>query len=145
MVFLLTMGIGSAFASSPDLMLGIRVVGIAVLLWLAWKIATAGRSGDAKRERPIGFAGAVAFQWVNPKAWMMALSAIPAFTTVGGNYYAELLLICGVFAVICVPSCVGWCLFGVGIRQIIRTPETARIVNLGLAALVALSIVLLFL
>jgi hypothetical protein len=42
------------------------------------------------------------------------------------------------------PSCTAWCLFGAGIRQLIRTPATARAVNLALAALVALSIVPLF-
>jgi threonine/homoserine/homoserine lactone efflux protein len=100
--------------------------------------------GDANG-RPLSFLEAAAFQWVNPKAWMMAVSSIPAFTTVGGHYYAELAMITLIWGVICIPACVAWCLFGVAIRQLIRTPETARIVNYGLAALVALSIVLLFL
>lgn len=146
MVLAIGLGLGEIFVRYPQVHLALKFIGAAYLLYLAWRIAQSGQSdGGDGGGRPLTFLEAAAFQWVNPKAWMMAVSAIPAFTTIGGNYYAELLLICGVFAFICVPSCVGWCLFGVAIRQIIRTPETARIVNLSLAGLVVLSIALLFL
>jgi threonine/homoserine/homoserine lactone efflux protein len=145
MVFALGLGIGEIFARYPQVHLALKYFGAAYLLYLAWRIAQAGRpeAGDANG-RPLTFFEAAAFQWVNPKAWMIAVSAIPAFTTIDGPYYAELLLICAVFTAVTLPSCAAWCIFGVGIRQLIRTPETARAVNLALAALVALSIVLLF-
>lgn len=146
MVFAVGLGLGEIFARYPQIHLALKIGGAAYLLYLAWRIAQAGQAdGGSANARPLTFLEAAGFQWVNPKAWMMALSSIPAFTTVGGNYHAELTLICAVFALITIPSTAAWCLFGVGIRQLIRTPETARIVNLGLAALVALSILLLFL
>ncbi|WP_088348390.1 MULTISPECIES: LysE family translocator [Rhodomicrobium] len=146
MIFAVGLGLGTIFIRYTQVHLALKLVGAAYLLYLAWRVAQAGQpdGGDANA-RPLSFLEAAAFQWVNPKAWMMAVSSIPAFTTVGGNYYAELLVICLVFAVITVPTCTLWCLFGVAIRQLIRTPGTARIVNLSLAGLVALSIVLLFL
>ncbi len=76
MLFLFTAGVGTALTSSPALMLGLNIAGIAVLLWLAWKIATAKRGSAAERERPIGFFGAVAFQGVNPKAWLICAGAV---------------------------------------------------------------------
>ncbi len=145
MFFAVGFGLGEVFTRYPQVHLVLKYVGAAYLLYLAWRIAQAGRAdaGEAGG-RPLTFLEAAAFQWVNPKAWMIAVSAIPAFTTIGGNYYAELVLIGAVFAMVTLPSCSAWCLFGVGIRQLIRTPETARIVNLVLASLVALSIILLF-
>lgn len=140
------LGLGEIFLIYPQLHLILKYVGAAYLLYLAWRIAQAGRpdSGKAKA-KPLTFFEAAAFQWVNAKAWMVALSAIPAFTTIGGNYYAELLIIAATFMIVSLPSSSVWCMFGVAIRRMVRTPETARVVNLVLAVLVALSVVLLFL
>jgi threonine/homoserine/homoserine lactone efflux protein len=146
MIFTVGLGLGEIFIKYSQVHLALKYVGAAYLLYLAWRIAQSGQPGDSDAKgRPLSFLEAAAFQWVNPKAWMMAVSSIPAFTTIGGNYYAELLVITLVWGLLCIPSCLTWCLFGVAIRQLIRTPETARIVNYGLAVLVALSIVPLFL
>ena len=146
MIFAVGLGLGEIFTRYPQVHLALKYFGAAYLLYLAWRIAQSGQpdGGDADG-RPLTFLEAAAFQWVNPKAWVMAVSSIPAFTTPGGNYYAELLVISAIFALVCIPACTTWCLFGVAIRGLIRTPETARIVNYGLAVLVALSIAPLFL
>lgn len=145
MVLGVGLGLGEVFNRFPQLHTALKYLGAAYLLYLAWRIAQAGGPDEAAAGgRPLTFLEAAGFQWVNPKAWMVALSAIPAFTTVGGNYYAEIAVIGFVFLVISFPSCAAWCMFGVGIRQLISSPETARVVNLALAATVALSVVLLF-
>jgi threonine/homoserine/homoserine lactone efflux protein len=146
MTYAVGLGLGEIFTRYEQVHLALKYVGAAYLLYLAWRIAQAGQiDGGNGNARPLTFLEAAAFQWVNPKAWMIAISAIPAFTTVGGNYHAVLFIIALIFAAVCLPSCVVWCLFGVGLRQLVRSPETARWINLGLAALVAASIVLLFL
>ncbi len=139
------LGLGEIFQNNPQIHLFLKYAGAAYLLYLAWRIAQAGRPdhGEAKA-RPLTFFEAAAFQWVNVKAWMVALSAIPAFTTIGGNYYMEIALITLIFAAVTIPSITIWCMFGVAIRRLIQTPETARIVNLILAGLVALSVLVLF-
>jgi threonine/homoserine/homoserine lactone efflux protein len=145
MVFALGLGVGEIFTRYAQIHLALKYIGAVYLFYLAWRIAQAsGPDAGEANARPLTFLEAAAFQWVNPKAWMIAVSAIPAFTTVGGHYHAELLLICAVFAIVALPSSSVWCMFGVGIRRLIRSPETARIVNLALAALVAASIILLF-
>jgi threonine/homoserine/homoserine lactone efflux protein len=139
------LGLGEIFQKYPQIHLVLKYAGAAYLLYLAWRIAQAGRpdTGDTKA-RPLSFLEAAAFQWVNAKAWMVALSAIPAFTTVGGNYYMELGAIALIFALVTIPSVSVWCMFGVAIRRLIQTDETARIVNLIFAGLVALSVLVLF-
>ena len=146
MVAAIGLGLGEVFTRSPQLHLALKFIGAAYLLYLAWRIAQAGSpEGGNMNRKPLTFLEAAGFQWVNPKAWMMAVSAIPAFTTVGGNYYAELAVIVLIFAILTVPTCAAWCLFGVGISQFVKSPGAARIVNLSLAAAVALSVLLLFL
>lgn len=139
------LGLGEIFQTCPIIHLILKYVGAAYLLYLAWRIAQAGRSNSGEtRARPLTFLEAAAFQWVNAKAWMIVLSAIPAFTTIGGDYYAELALMSVIFTIVTLPSVTVWCMFGVAIRRLIQTEKTARIVNLILAGLVALSVLFLF-
>jgi threonine/homoserine/homoserine lactone efflux protein len=145
MVMAVGLGLGEVFIRYPQLHLALKYAGAAYLLYLAWRIAQAGGpdEGDATA-KPLTFLEAAGFQWINPKAWMLAVSSIPAFTTIGGNYYAELAIIGLVYAAICMPSCAAWCMFGVAIRRLVSSPGAARVVNLLLAATVAASVVLLF-
>jgi threonine/homoserine/homoserine lactone efflux protein len=145
MVVAVGLGLGEVFTRYPQLHLALKYAGAAYLLYLAWRIAQASGpdSGEAGG-KPLTFLEAAGFQWVNPKAWMLAVSSIPAFTTVGGNYYAELAVIALVYGAICLPSCAAWCMFGVAIRQLVSSPGAARVVNLVLAATVAASVALLF-
>lgn len=145
MLLAVGLGLGEIFQNNPQIHLVLKYAGAAYLLYLAWRIAQAGRPDDsAAKARPLTFIEAAAFQWVNVKAWMVALSAIPTFTTIGGNYYLELAAIALVFAAMTIPSLSVWCMFGVMIRRLIQTEETARVVNLLLAGLVALSVLVLF-
>src|SRR5690349_4070747 len=69
MMFLVAFGLGSLVLTSPIIIQVLKWCGVAFLLWLAWKIATSGRSDAASSQRRVGFWGAAAFQWVNPKSW----------------------------------------------------------------------------
>jgi threonine/homoserine/homoserine lactone efflux protein len=115
------------------------------LLYLAWRIARAGDPGaiDSAR-KPLSFIEAALFQWVNPKALTLVLGVVTAFTTVGGNPWTELTVICLVFAGACVISSVIWCLFGMAIRTFLKSARALRVTSLVLAAVLALSVVMLF-
>jgi threonine/homoserine/homoserine lactone efflux protein len=84
MIVLVGRGLAGPFAASPELHAVLKWIGAAWIVWLAWKIARAGAPGEGACKPPLGFFGAAAFQWVNPKAWLLALAAIPAFTCPGG-------------------------------------------------------------
>ena len=81
MVFLVGVGLGSVFQQVPALYTVLKYAGAAYLLYLAWKIANAGEMKDGvSRARPMTFLQAAAFQWVNPKAWVMAVGIIATYT-----------------------------------------------------------------
>jgi threonine/homoserine/homoserine lactone efflux protein len=79
LVLAVGLGVGAAFTALPEAKTVLKIIGAAYMLWLAWKVATAGPSdADGGRAAPMTFWQAVAFQWVNPKAWVMAVSAMAA-------------------------------------------------------------------
>ena len=149
MVMAIGLGLAKVFAVDPDIHRWLRMVGAAYLIYLAVRIALAGDPGAGAgvgqgTRRPLGFVEAALFQWVNPKAWTLVLGVVAAFTTVGGNLTAELAVIALVFVLAILPSLALWCLFGVAIAQFMSSPRARRITNLVMAALVALSVVMLF-
>lgn len=75
-------GLGAVLTAFPALHTGLKIAGAVYLLYLAWKIAMS-RSLSGKGEtnaRPMRFVDAAAFQWVNPKAWVMAITAMAVYT-----------------------------------------------------------------
>lgn len=144
MVIAIGFGLGGLFTAIPQLHLILKFVGAAYLLYLAWKIARAGDPDEAAIARPLTVLQAALFQWVNPKAWTIALGVVPAFTTIGGDLVGEVLLIAAVMAMVSFPALALWAGFGVMMSRMLSNPRQRRIVNLFMAALVAASVVLLF-
>ena len=140
---LAAVGLGAAapLAASPTLHAALKWVGAAWLLYLSWKIATAGEAKRAEAKPPLGFLGAAAFQWVNPKAWSIALSAVTVFTTPGGDLVAQVGLIALVFFLVAWPLTALWGGFGTVIGGYLSTPGRRRAFNWTMGALCALSVV----
>ena len=109
--------------------------GLAVKIALA-KPARAVESGG----RPIGFLAAAAFQWVNPKAWVMALSILSTFAGLTDDYVRSVLLTAILCAAITVPCSGSWALFGSSLRRLVASPRVTRAFNLTMAALLVASI-----
>ncbi len=139
------LGLGKLFQMFPALHWWLRIIGSAYLLYLAYRLARAGDpSAEKTVQRPLSFIEAALFQWLNPKALTLAVGVITAFTSVGGDLFTELTWIYAIFAFFTLTSLIAWCLFGVGIRRLLSTTRAVRIVNLTLAALLALSVITLF-
>lgn len=145
--FLMTTAVGSGlaalFARYPVAYSVMKWVSVIYLLYLAWRIAIAGTVSDEGRGqrsgKPLGFLGAALFQWVNPKAWVIAISA---FSTYVPSTAAWLLVvaIAGLFAVIGLPCISSWALFGTALRRWLRQPRYARMFNFAMAALLVASL-----
>lgn len=140
MVLLVGLGLSGPLAASPTLHLVLRWVGAGWLLWLAWKIATARPEPGAARP-PLGFLGAALFQWVNPKAWMLAAAAIPAFTTEAAPLLPQVLTIAGAFAAVSMPCLLIWAGIGAGAGRLLRQPGRLRAFNVAMALLLVASLV----
>ncbi len=146
MIVLMGTGLGAVFEVYPWLNSVLRWVGGGYLLYLAWKIArsNAPDAPDGAAGKPLGFVGAAAFQWVNPKAWVMALGAVatylPAHPSLSSVATVALLM-----AAINAP-CVGvWAAFGVGLRRFLTEPSRLRVFNVTMAGLLVLSLYPIFL
>lgn len=140
MIFVVAAGLGAVILDNPIVMRLLRYLGIAVLLWLAWKIATAGRAGEGKRERPIGFFGAVAFQWVNPKAWLICAGAVSGFLQAGLGAVPQAAFFALVFIVAGAPCMMLWLGFGAAMQYILRTDRALRIFNVSMGLLLAATV-----
>ncbi len=147
MVIALGLGLGEVFRLWPWLHNVLRVAGAAYMLYLAWRIVAAARPERAEAARPFGFFEAVIFQWLNPKAWALALGLIAAFTTPGaaiGAFLGETSFYAVVSGIVTFPCLALWCLFGVAISRALEDARKRRIFSLSLAGLLAASVVFLF-
>jgi threonine/homoserine/homoserine lactone efflux protein len=141
MIFLVAAGAGAALIENPLAMRVIRILGVLVLLWLASKIATAGRSGSVERERPVGFFEAAAFQWVNPKAWLACASAVGTFLQVeGSSAVAQAALFAGLFIVTGTPCMTVWLGFGAAMQRLLRSDRALRAFNVAMGILLAATV-----
>lgn len=141
-VLLLAVGFGlrEAFLQFPVAQTAIKVAGALYLLFLAWKIANSGpvEAGE-KASRPMTFLQASLFQWVNPKAWVMAITAMTVYTG-QPDFITSVFIVCVVFVATNVPSVSVWCGFGVGLREFLSDPGKLRIFNISMALLLVASL-----
>jgi threonine/homoserine/homoserine lactone efflux protein len=133
-------GLGEAFQRFPALYSVLEIASVAYLLYLAWKIGTSGevklRNGE---RRPMKFHEAIAFQWVNPKAWMMVLTAVTTIH-VSENFGSNVMLMAVVFYVIGLPCICLWAGFGTAMRQVLTDPKRLRIFNIAMALSLVLTL-----
>jgi threonine/homoserine/homoserine lactone efflux protein len=143
MILLIGLGLATILLASSSLQLGMKVVSCLYLFWLAWQIAAsssmATKPGGAK---PLTFFQAAAFQWVNPKAWLIAVGAISAYTAgAGAHLYLQVAIIAALSIAVSFSSSLTWAVFGAAIGRWLRSPAALRAFNLLMAALLIASIV----
>ncbi len=150
MLMLVAMGLGALFQQWPLLQTLLRVLGSGYLLWLALLIARAAplnsapAPGGAERQTPWAIYQAVLFQFINPKAWLMSISAIGSFTLLGEQYWSSVALLVVIFCLICLKTCLLWAQFGVQVARWLRTPQAWRRFNLAMGLLTAACVVMIW-
>ncbi len=145
MILAVGLGIAQIFDAFPILHNILKVVGAAYLSYLAYKIATAPVNANAVNTgNPFTFLQAAAFQWVNPKAWVMAVGAIVTYTSIGNDYLIEVTVITALFFLIGVP-CIGcWLWLGASLQRILKSPQAIRWFNWSMATLLLASLIPVF-
>jgi threonine/homoserine/homoserine lactone efflux protein len=140
MVVAVGMGLAALFTQFPVLHTVLKVVGTLYMLWLAYKIATSNSRIEGKNGSPMTFLQACAFQWVNPKAWMMALGALSTYPVVTQPYWPQVLIVAAMFTLINQP-CVGvWLAVGTGLKRYLDRPAYLKAFNYVMAALLLVSL-----
>ena len=140
MIVLVGVGLIKVFDTWPVTYTIMKVLSVLYLSWLAWKIANASAPGKADADgRPITFLQAALFQWVNPKAWAMALTAIAAYAPARDIWAVGLVAL--IFGAVNLPSISFWTLLGLQVRRVLKSPGRLRAFNWTMAALLMLSLV----
>jgi threonine/homoserine/homoserine lactone efflux protein len=137
MVVVVGLFLMGVFHAVPALHTALTVASVLYLLWLAWKIAHSAPKDGTARAAPFTFWQAAAFQWVNPKAWYMAIGAI---TLYAGETAGGVLLVALIFAATNLPSISVWTVLGQQMRRFLGTPARLRAFNWTMAALLVLSL-----
>ncbi len=133
---------GAILRALPVVFTAAKTLGVLYILWLAWKVA---RTSEVKQKaapaRPLSFLQGAAFQWVNPKAWMISLSAAATYVSPRLDLKAQVLVIAGVLVATTAISCTVWAVFGERIGRLLKTPGQRRAFSWTMAALLVASIV----
>jgi threonine/homoserine/homoserine lactone efflux protein len=142
-LFAVGMGLGKAFAAWPALHMILKIVSVAYLSWLAWKLARAGSPNgpEFKDAKPVSFWGAVALQWINPKAWLMSVGSMSIFVPSGVPPLKPVLTVTGVFVVVALPALLLWFFFGAAASRFLTNSRRVTVFNVLMAVLLVLSVV----
>lgn len=134
----------------PLLQTVLRLLGSGYLVWLGVVIArsaplTSGNADPGSEEQaPWALHQAVLFQFINPKAWLMSISAIGSFTLLGDQYWPSVVLLVAIFCLICLKTCLLWAQFGVQVGRWLRTPLAWQRFNLTMGLLTAACVVMIW-
>ncbi|MEX0956756.1 MAG: LysE family translocator [Rhizobiaceae bacterium] len=134
-------GLGALLTAYPQLHLALKIAGGAYLLFLAWRIAMSrsmsAREGDAAR--PMTFMEATAFQWVNPKAWVMAVTAMAIYTSPEAPFLT-VILVAVAFGIVNLPCVSSWAAFGTALRGFLSDPARLKWFNIAMGLLLVASL-----
>lgn len=135
-LMILPVGIGlmQVFDLFPILHDILKWAGVAYMVFLAWKLANAGQPGKGESSgKPLTFLQAAAFQWVNPKAWAMALTAISTYAP--GNTIWGVLIVAATYVGCGIFSASTWTLLGREINRLLTNALRLRLFNWTMAVL----------
>jgi threonine/homoserine/homoserine lactone efflux protein len=138
-----SLGLGGVVQIYPQGLLLLKWAGSLFLLWLAWKVASAAPMTAAAAGDPVGFWTALTFQWINPKSWVVSVSAAGAYGVArNASVVTHAALLAGVFAAAAAPSCLLWLGFGASMQRWLLDTRRARMFNIAMGAALAASVVL---
>jgi threonine/homoserine/homoserine lactone efflux protein len=143
LIFGVAMGLGHLVLGHAVVLKALNWLGAAFLLWLSWKIATAAPGGAGEPQQPVGFAQAAAFQWINPKAWLVSSGAAGTYLQADAQTpLLQAMSFAALFVAAAVPSGLAWLLFGATMQRWLRNPRAARVFHVAMGISLAASIAL---
>lgn len=137
-------GVGAIVMAHPHSDLVLRVVGASYLIYLAVRLWRAGEPGEVEKKPPLKAIQVAAFQFVNPKAWMMTISAISIYAASAENYQLHASLVTVTFLVISAPCIAVWAGFGAGMKAVLTNPQRRQLFNRAMAGFTLAAALLVF-
>jgi threonine/homoserine/homoserine lactone efflux protein len=132
-------GLGALFATWPALQTLLQWVGAAYLVYLGWKLIRSGEVREGHAPQPVTFLQAAAFQFVNPKAWVMSLSGAAIFLPEGMGLLAATLAILSVMVIVNLPCITVWAVFGSALRGVLKRKPARLAFNIAMAVALAVT------
>ena len=134
-------GLASLFATLPQLYDLLKILSVLFLIYLAWRIGSAGQTERPDRDRPLRFTEAALFQAVNPKGVSVIISTVSAYTSDAVSITSEISVLLTIFALTTVGATTSWCLFGTAISLVLNTRRKLQLFNVIMAFLLILSLI----
>jgi threonine/homoserine/homoserine lactone efflux protein len=130
-------GLGVLFTRWPQLQTALKWVGAGYLLYLGWQLLRARGAGAGAAGKPVTFAEAAAFQYLNPKAWVMSLTAATLFLPPQLGQFLATSFVAGIVTLVNLPCITAWALFGSSLGLTLTRPTARRIFNAVMALALA--------
>jgi threonine/homoserine/homoserine lactone efflux protein len=137
-------GIGALLEAVPAAELVLKVVGSLYLLYVAYLVLGSGGVGRTEVSNPLTVWQAIAFQCVNPKAWIFAIAAVGTFLPPGLPWVVGVAVLAGILMAVVVGSSSIWAVGGAALGRVVDDERTRRIISIGLAAMLVASVALLW-
>lgn len=136
-------GLGVLFEELPHAELTLSIIGSVYLAYLAWRIANAGAPSEQEGAKPLTFIESFGFQFLNPKGWVMALTAATLMPDLGSVTETAIAftIVGGVFGT---PCMLIWTFFGAALARVFQNPKARRIINWTLAVILLATIPFMF-
>ena len=141
-ITLVCFGLGTIFQKNPLIQFYLKWLCFFYLLFLGWKILGSLSNTEKETGRPLKFYEAALFQFINPKAWVVALTAATAFFPSGENFIIATIFVAGTAPFVCFPSIILWVIFGSSIKLIIKNTKIKKIIEYLLALLLVITAVI---
>ena len=135
-------GLSALFARWPELQSVLAWVGAAYLVYLGWRLLRAQDAAAGEAPRPVSFLEGAAFQFLNPKAWVMTLTAATLFLPQELSWLGRGLYMAGIAEGIGLPCMAVWALFGSSLRGLLAAPRGRRVFNTAMALALATTAVM---
>ena len=138
-ITLVCYGLGNVFIKFPQIQFYMKFLCFVYLLYLSWKML--GSISVTKKEtgRPLKFYEASLFQFINPKAWTVAIAAVSGFFPSDENFFVATMFLAVTAPFVCIPSISLWALFGNSLRIFVSNTKTKKIIEYILAILLILT------
>lgn len=140
MVCIVGLGLATPLALYPRAQSALRWVGIAWMLVLAWKIARAGAPGTGEGRAQIGLVTAMMLQWVNPKAWLLAVATATSWVAADSAVAPQVIVMALLFFCVGLPSSLVWAGIGASAGRLLHSPGRLRVFNIAMAVLLVLAV-----
>lgn len=132
-------GLGTIFVAEPAIQFALKVFGTAYLFWLSWRLWQAGAPEKVSSPRPISFREAAVFQFINPKAWLIAVTICSVFLNAQYSMLLQITVFSLAFLVVGAPSMLVWVCFGASVRRLTTNSHRIRRINRIMAGLTAIT------